>query len=609
MNFKGILFLIATLLTYIFPILAQTTDEIVHFIEADELSESAYQRLLEAQANLEMDHRHNLVIRYDQCLNTREGYRHRTPTRLNNNKAYLGDPLHQTIRYHYQQTDHRQHSWKAGLVLDKDAGERWSYRPPFSDSYSLYASYENPTGRLRQLLLGHYRLKLGSGLLCNQQFSLGKNLSSAGFFQQGRTLSPHSSASEDNYMQGIAFQYRLNKKIAIVPFLSVRKIDGSLSHDTLSSWSTNGYHRTQSEADQQQSTWLTQTGLSARWLAEWYALSAQVFYSHLNHLYYRPIRTYNRNTFRGHQLLQASVDYEARWGNTHLKGETALDDQQGWATVNALRQTLFDNWSLTLQYRQYSNRYRQLSGSSVSESSAMQGERGEQLCIEGPIGRHWNLQCRADFFQFTQAQYGIYQPSQGYELATQVSYESRHAYQQPAPLALTFRYRLKAKYKNNTQTDAPTDLTPYYRHALQATAQVNTAIGLTSQTQLHSRLYSAQHTGGIENGWTLSQALGWKNAHTPLQASLQGTWFQTDSYDTRIYLAEKNILYGFGLPMLYGTGFRYSFTLVYPLLKHWHIDAKYARTNYKHKNSIGSGLQQILGNHQDNLYIQVRAKF
>ena len=606
MNLRVFLSIIAFLLTVVPPVLAQEADEILSLSDVDELSEAAWLRLLEAEAQQQLSGRHNVIVRYDQCLNRRAGFRNRSTSRTAQSKAYLGDPCHETVRYNYKGKSRGRHLWQAGLVLDKDAGEEWSCKPPFADSFSAYAAYENRTGLLRQVLLGHYRIKTGCGLLCNQQFSLGKNLTSAGFFQHVKGLTAHSSASEDNFMQGAAVHLRLNERWALIPFVSARQIDGTLKNDTLTSWITDGYHRTRNEVAKRRNAWLSHAGLTVRRHGEWYAVSANVLYSHLDKTYQRALLTYNTNCFRGHQLLQGSADYEARWTYFHMKGETAIDDRGGWATVNALRYSFLDAWNLTVLYRQYSKRYRQLLGSSVSESSAMQGERGEMLLLEGPLSRLWDLQLTADFFQFSQAQYDIWQPSEGYELTARVNYASSHEYERPAPFSFSFRYRLKAKYRNNSLTDAATDLTPYYRHSFFAVCNRNTAAGLSLKTQLHGRLYSAQNTGGIQSGWALSQACGWKRAGFPLQAHVQGTWFRADNYDCRLYLSEKNILYGFGLPMLYGEGIRLTCTFICTIRKHLSIDAKYARTVYRHTSAISSGLQQISGNHQDNIWIQMR---
>ncbi len=595
------LYVFFSLLSLSAPVLAQTEDEILEQADVDALTEEAYTRLMERLADSLPGSRHSLVLRYDQCLNRREGYRDATQSRREQSKAYLGDPMHHTIRYDYRQNAASGAGWRAGLVLDKGAGERWSCKPPFADSFSLYAAFSQESGWLRQGLVGRYRLRMGSGLLCNQQFSLGKNIYAAAFFDRSACLSPHTSAVDVGFMQGAALRLRLGRHCEVVPFVSLRQIDGTLTGDTLTSWTTDGNHRTQQEAGKRNNARMTHTGITARWMDEWCEVSVNLLYSRFDKLFYRPLRTYNEHCFRGHKLLQGSVDYEFRWLGFHLKGETAVDDGGGWATVNGLHRTVFDTWSVAAFYRQYSDRYRQLLAGSISESSSMQGERGASLLLSGPLSAHWALDIAAERFQFTKAQYGINRASEGYETTARIHYDKEEA-----GTSFSLRYRLKAKYRNNTLTSAPDDLTPYFRHAVNARLNWNARTGLLLKTQLHARAYQTGGKGKADTGLAVSQTAGWRRSDSPLQAEIQGTWFRADSYTCRIYLSEKSVLYGFGLPMLYGRGFRLSCSAVYRLNRHLTLDAKYARTSYSAVSAIGTGLQQIRGSHQDNLWVQLR---
>lgn len=585
--------------------------QIIEQIDPEQFSETEYSRLMEMIYDLELQNHHRdtmpadsifrrrlrprqtLILSADRCLNQREGYRNPTQRRWDDSKAYLGDPIHETIRYSATLTDRRGGAWRAGLTMDKDAGERWSYRPPWSDSYSLYASYAHRRGVIRQAVVGHYRLGLGSGLICNQRFSLGKGLASSMFMSHQPSLSVHSGASEGGYMQGAAARLRLGTAWEVLPFVSVRQIDGTLENDTLRSWSEGGYHRTRGEESKRNSSWLTQCGMRTQWMGEWFVVGGSALYSQFRHTYYRPVLRYNADVFRGHQLLQGSVDYEARWMGFHLKGESAVDDGGGWATVHAVQYDLHEQWLLTALYREYSDKYRQLSGNSISESSAMQGERGVTLSAESDVFTHWHLAVNADWFRFSAPQYGIYQPSQGYELSGKAIWNRRrHHHEWQGSL----HYRMKAKYRNNTLTDSPTDISPYYRHSADGQLRWISPLGLEMKAQAHSRFYSAQNVGGVTCGYSFSQAIGWKRDSSPWMAEVQGTWFHTDDYDTRVYISERNVLYGFGIPMLYGEGIRWSALFRYDIGRRWTFYAKYGMTQYKGVSSVGSGLQQVRGN-------------
>ena len=60
--------------------------------------------------------------------------------------------------------------------------------------------------------------------------------------------------------------------------------------------------------------------------------------------------------------------------------------------------------------------------------------------------------------------------------------------------------------------------------------------------------------------------------------------------------------------MLHGQGLRYSITGNLHLGTHLIIEGKWAMTNYANCATISSGLQQIKGNTQQDLWLQVRIK-
>ena len=61
--------------------------------------------------------------------------------------------------------------------------------------------------------------------------------------------------------------------------------------------------------------------------------------------------------------------------------------------------------------------------------------------------------------------------------------------------------------------------------------------------------------------------------------------------------------YGFGIPMLYGEGSRLSLVAAWRIGHNLNLEAKYARMNYVGAQSISSGLQRIMGHHQDNVWL------
>ncbi|MDO4497202.1 MAG: hypothetical protein Q4B58_05175, partial [Bacteroidales bacterium] len=243
-------------------------------------------------------------------------------------------------------------------------------------------------------------------------------------------------------------------------------------------------------------------------------------------------------------------------------------------------------------YRHYSNNYRQLWGAAMAESSSMQGEQGATLLIDGSLNHGWQLQGTADCWHFTQPQYGCYQKSWGYELSARALWNGTLG---AWPSDLSLRYRMKAKQKNNTLTEKTDDVYGCYLHSVDSRFSLEVYEGLVLRTQARMRLYNAQIASTNEVGWAVGEAIVWQQKNSPIKGEVQGAWFKANDYNCRLYFTERNILYGFSMPMLYGEGMRVSATMSYKISERIQAEAKYALTNYKNQSKVGSGLQTIEG--------------
>ena len=95
----------------------------------------------------------------------------------------------------------------------------------------------------------------------------------------------------------------------------------------------------------------------------------------------------------------------------------------------------------------------------------------------------------------------------------------------------------------------------------------------------------------------------------PLSASLQGTYFHTDDYDSRVYASERGLLYTFYTPSFSGRGFRWSAYLRYDFRNWLMLIAKFGQTVYQDRDEISSGNDLIRSNRKTDLQMQLRLKF
>lgn len=583
-------------------------EQILQQIDVDELGDEAYRELIEELSEMVLWSdttsqplypqriRQQVILSSNRTLNQREGYRNPTTDRQQASKAYLGDAWHHSLRYRLR----KGRTWQAGLSLDKDAGEPWRRQFPVADSWHGYLTYRGDphhTPWLRQALLGHYRLRMGCGLLLGQGFSLGKQYMAQQLQMRSNTITPFASTAESNYMQGLALQLDLGPHFTLMPYVSALQLDGTLTaQHVLTSIKTDGLHRTQKEADKRHAAWQSIFGARAGWRGEWYDVGLHLMTTHLQYDYRRSSLYYNANYFRGHQLTQAAIDYRLQAFALTMRGELALDDQGGLASLHTAAFQPSRYWHASLIHRYYSPHYRQLHASSLSESSSRQGEQGVTLHLDGSLSSHWDLQLMADAFHFSQPQYGIRDTtSQGFEGLARTTWHHHHH-------QLSLGYRIKRKGS-------------YIRHSSDLTLSLEPTPHLTLRSQVKGRIYSERDKPDTPTspnpsyGYAFSQAATWAGELRPawpFTLNAQATYFRTDDYNSRLYLTERSPLYAFGLPMLYGQGLRYSLNASLHLSPNLVAEVKWSMTNYANRSTISSDLQQITGNTQHDLWLQLR---
>lgn len=584
-------------------------EQILQQVDTDDLGEEAYQELLEELSELVLwtdtlshhsllPHKFSqqLILSSNSTLNPRDGYRDRTAERQDASKAYLGDSWHHTIRYRLRAGS----SWQAGFCLDKDAGEPWRKQFPHFDSAHGFIAYQSPHSSrlkkaeriLQQAIIGHYRMRLGCGLLLSQGFTLGKQYMTQQLQQRSNIFRPYASASESGYMQGMALKLNLGHRLTLLPYVSALQIDGTLSGSILSAIRTDGMHRTRGEADKRNAAWQSIFGARLGWQGEWYDLGLHLLTTHLQYDYIRSQNYYNQDLFSGHQLSQVSVDYQARALGAVLKGEMAVDDHGGLAAIHTVQGSIGRYWSASFTHRYFGPQYRQLHASTLHEGSTMQGEQGLTLNAQGSLTRSWSALLMADWFMFSKPQYGIRaNSSQGAEGLARATY-TNHSH--------VFSVAYHIKYKGDC-----------IRHSTDATLSVQPWRHFSLRSQAKGRIYSSREQNP-SYGYAFSQSITWSGELTsdrqPFSLCAQAAYFSTDDYDSRLYLTEKSVLYGFGLPMLYGRGLRYSLTGQLHISPRCILECKWALSNYADRSTISSGLQLIQGNSQHDLWLQLRFK-
>ena len=85
--------------------------------------------------------------------------------------------------------------------------------------------------------------------------------------------------------------------------------------------------------------------------------------------------------------------------------------------------------------------------------------------------------------------------------------------------------------------------------------------------------------------------------------------FDTEDYDNRQYVYERDVWLAYSLPAYSGKGIRNYIVAEYAFSKKFSIWIRYAHTRYTDRDMIGSGADSIVGREKNDIRIQTRIKF
>ncbi len=513
--------------------------------------------------------------------------------RAGDDNGYLGYKYRHWMRYEFSYGDYL----RVGLLGSQDAGEpffsngnRWGY-----DTYSYYLQIKK-LGPINNAVLGKYKVSTGMGLVLSSSFSLGKQAILQNLGRQQTSLRAHASRSEADYFQGAAAILSLHKKLTLTAFASYRPFDATLNDDgTVATLITNGYHRTPKEMEKKNNTHQTAAGADITFRHNALNIGITAVYTHQSPSLEPNTKTLYRRFYpTGNNFLNSSLHYGYMHHRFSFNGETAINKDGAIATINALSYQSRDNWSLMALQRFYSYRYTALYGHAFSEGGRVQNESGIYLGATWQPFTKLQLRGYADFAYFPQARYRISQSSTAQDYMGEATFTPNKSW------TIKGRYRLHLRELDNKKKTA---LRRHNEHRARLTA-IFTKNGWTFTTQADG-VRAVNYA--IEHGWMLSEQVSWK--HAWWQLALTAGYFNTDSYDSRIYVYERQLPRNFAFPMYYGRGTRLALVARANIGETLQIDAKIGSTHYADREVISSGLQQIDGNTQTDVDLQVRWRF
>ena len=452
----------------------------------------------------------------------------------------VGDPSHQLIRYQFRTAV----GLEAGWMMEKDPGE--SGRRP--DFFSGYVQIRAP-GRKSCWTIGDYSVQVGQGLIAWQGMSVASGADLVSLKKQGSLIRPYRSVGESRFMRGVGYSGMSNRLTWDV-FVSRQKQTAVLYPMNSESWSfrsvdESGYHRTQTERSRKDDLTEYSVGgrLGIRFNRDRFNLNIIArgwdrFRMRLNDAVYG-------DTNYGRSLVNASLDYSLTRGNWHGFGECAWDGSGHRALVVGSMWVLHRNWEVGMHLRWIGRYYRTVDGEVLQERSGVGAEQGVRLQMRGRLTPTLTIDLYGDLFRIPTPHFQMPIPTMGSQYGWRLIY-------QPSKLRSIY-LRLAMEDQEETMAN---NLLPFLVDVRQSSIRLHAQWDLDARFQCafrSERTHRMADTGPAENGFLHYVELRYDPIGSRLQADLRFMWVDTDSWGTRIYAYERNVLHQVSFPAFSGS--------------------------------------------------------
>ncbi len=573
-----------------------TIDKIIPFVTVDNSTTQGtlWKRIRTEENNY-------LIVRYDKTIETKAGFKEdasdQTRFRGNENEMY--------IRFRTS----RPGDFSLGFTIEKDAGEEitWnSIQRQFGlDFNSFHAQVQNK-GKLKNLIIGDYQTQFGQGLLLGGSFGYGKGSETIMTVRRSNLgFLPYTSVNEAGYKRGAAFTYELSSLFYLSSFYSLAWRDATLVQDDsdeafVSSFQTTGLHRNENELAKRHQIQEQNYGGILNFRKN--SLDAGIIFNAIDFdiEVNRNPQPYNQFTFAGNNANNIGAFLNYTLHNITVFSEAAQTLGEGYGLTAGMLGSITPKFEVALHFRKYQRNFYSLYSNAFAESSLPQNESGIYWGWKYTWNKRFSTSGYADLFRFPWLRYRSYAPSEGHEWLLRFTY-------QPSK-NVTAYVQAREESKNRNMVTEQVNL---YSTAegIKRNYWINCDYGLSQKLKFKTRAqFSTFEIGGVSTkGMALIQDISFDLGRLTIAGRY--ALFDTEDYDNRQYVYERDVWLAYSLPAYSGAGVRNYVLAEYTLNKQFSFWVRVAHTRYADREEIGSGADSIEGDTKNDIRIQARIKF
>ena len=541
-----------------------------------------------------------LLIRAFRVVEQSKGYA--TIDTENGKLNYPGSSMGTSIKYTNQFSSHL----GFGFVADKDPGEYFFKKGSRPIDFISAHCWIKDFKKIKTLILGNYNTNIGQGLISWQGFSFGGLYEPALFKKSAAVIERYQSYAETGFNSGAAIELS-SKKTVFDCWFSRRKldvrIDSSLNQEELiiTSFLSTGLHRTIAELNNRKNAVLTDVGGSVKHRFNRGAIGINFQFSELNHPLEKGKEVYNVFDFEGQKMMNTSVDFGYNMLNVHWFGEYALDKDFNHALVVGGIRSLSKNADLAIRFQSIQLKYASPSIVGLNQFQSLSNGSVVQMLFSIQPIQSWKVCFRMESTQMPWLTYLRDAPS------NQMGYVIRFSKEKAKQTVFIFQYSYKNDHINNLIENEHIYTLASVSHSVIKTQQrVSFSKQLSIINQLVLSMNNKQLKRPASRGFSIGSSFQIQNFKKTIKGGINFFYFNTDNYDSRIFVQERNTGSSASNSILYGKGCRYSIFFDGKLNSRIDFSCKGSKILLFGVHDIGQGFDLINGNTKAIISAQLR---
>lgn len=534
------------------------------------------------------------VARYERTMETRQAYRPETDSA----QRYAGSPDKVYLRFRAARTN----QFSLGFTAEKDPGEDFAWAPSNRmygfDFYSAHLQLQN-RGRLENLVVGDFQAQFGQGLQLGSAFGLGKTAQTiTGIRRSNLGFMPYMSAHESSYLRGIGLSFRAARPIRIHLFGSVKQQDATIHNDAFQSLQSSGLHRTPRERLAKGQVSDRDLGVILQFQNHRLDIGLLATEKRWGKTFSAEPSVYNHSALSGSSVVNTGAYAHASWANVTLFSEFAHTYDHGSGITAGILCNLTSKLEAAWLYRDFAKNYFSYYANVLSEGSTPQNEQGLYTGARYSFSRRITLSGYFDYFRFPWLRYRVYRPSEGTEWLLRLDFIPNRT------TSFFLQVREESKARNVPAETLGYGTAQGQKQNLWLGAEFNATPGLTLKARIQGSRYTLASLS--TNGIALVNEATWK--HGRWSVAFRYALFDTDDYENRQYVYEKDVWLATSLPAYEGKGFRNYLLVQFAVSPKVDLWLRWARTVYTDREAVGTGGDEIRGNARNDIKFQLRIK-